>query len=74
MELARRIEKAAEFLERDEAMRAMELYQLAQRLRDGRIAEAAARLRFDALRPPPDEVETDGEGDDALQDALQDVS
>ena len=56
---ARRCEKAAESYERAEPMRAMELYQLAQRLRDGRMSLAAATVKFEALRRSADDVEGD---------------
>lgn len=67
MELVRSIERAAEKIERDDAMRSMQLYQLAQRLRDGRTSAEAAQVRFDSLKPDhsdgdeKDEVDTDTE-------------
>ena len=50
MALRRRIEMTAERRERDEPMRAMALYQLGQRLRDGRTSVAEATARFEAMR------------------------
>ena len=60
-ELARRIERDAERIEREEAMEAMKLYQLAQRLRDGRLGVEAARARYEAMQPDLSAVESDEE-------------
>ena len=60
--LAREIERAAERIERSDPTRSVRLYQLAQRLNDGRMDEATARRRLDELRPR--EREEEGEDTD----------
>ena len=42
-------------------MEAMKLYQLAQRLRDGRLGVEAARARYEAMQPDLSAVESDEE-------------
>ena len=49
-ELARIIDRAAEKIERVDAMASMQIYQLSQRLRSGRISVEMAEARFEALR------------------------
>ena len=64
--LRRRIEKTAERCERDAPMRAMQLYQLGQKLRDGRVSIEAATARYEARREEPHETgggDTDEEND-----------
>lgn len=71
-ETARRIERSAERVERDDPMRAMQLYQVAQRLRDGRTSVDSARRRAHALLP--DEEGHGGGGDtDEENDGLRGV-
>ena len=58
------IERAAERIEREDAMRSMQIYQLAQRLKDGRVSVHAARSRLAALKPDEYEaadIDTDTE-------------
>lgn len=64
-ELARAIVRAAEKIERTDAMQSMRIYKLAQRLRDGRIEVDAAAAQLEALRPADDSSgsETDTEPD-----------
>jgi len=61
-ELTRLIERSAERIERNEPMAAMNLYQLGQRLRDGRLSYATAMSRFEAMRPASSD---EGEYDEA---------
>lgn len=67
-ETARRIERSAERVEREEPMRAMQLYRVAQRLRDGRMSVEAARHRAEELLPDSDTgVDTDEENDELVR-------
>ena len=65
-ELVRRIENAAEKVERTDPMHSMRLYKLAQRLRDGRVSHDAARTAFAEMNQAKDGEETDT--DTELQD------
>ena len=44
------VHRAAEKIERVDAMGSMQIYQLSQRLRSGRISVEMAEARFEALR------------------------
>mmetsp|Transcript_31863 Transcript_31863/g.83306 ORF Transcript_31863/g.83306 Transcript_31863/m.83306 type:complete len:335 (+) Transcript_31863:68-1072(+) len=65
-ELARLIERSAERIERSEPMAAVQLYQLGQRLRDGRISHKGALARYELLRP-----DSSGEGEYSESDVLE---
>jgi hypothetical protein len=58
----RLIEYSGERVEREQAMVAMELYKLAERLRDGRVTYETALARFEALRPAESEEGEYNEG------------